>query len=259
MIHDELLAIILGGGKGTRLYPLTKVRAKPAVPIAGKYRIIDITLSNCLNSSVKKIYVLTQFNTESLHRHIYDTYHLDRFSGGFVDILAAQQTAQNKEWYQGTADAVRQNISYITNAQTKYSMILSGDHIYRMNYKKFWEFHKSKRAGVSISVQPVSAQEATSLGILKTDENHRIIKFVEKPNKEQLEDLKSPGLPDIKPYLASMGIYIFNTDILINKLHSIHEDDFGHDIIPQTIETNRVFAYRYEGYWKDIGTIKSFF
>ena len=259
MIHDELLAIILGGGKGTRLYPLTKLRAKPAVPIAGKYRIIDITLSSCLNSNVKKIYVLTQFNTHSLHRHIYDTYHLGRFSGGFVDILAAQQTAQNKKWYQGTADAVRQNLSYIANANAKYSLILSGDHIYRMDYKKFWDFHRSKRADVSISVQPVSAQEATSLGILKTDENHRISSFVEKPDEDQLEDLKSPGLPEETPYLASMGIYIFNTDILINKLHSIHEDDFGHDIIPLTIDTNRVFAYKFSGYWKDIGTIESFF
>lgn len=259
MIHEELLAIILGGGKGTRLYPLTKLRAKPAVPIAGKFRIIDITLSSCLNSNVKKVYVLTQFNTHSLHRHIYDTYHLGRFSGGFVDILAAQQTAQNKKWYQGTADAVRQNLSYIANANAKYSLILSGDHIYRMDYKKFWDFHRAKRADISISVQPVSAEEATSLGILKTDENHRIVKFVEKPDEEELENLKSPGLPEPTPYLASMGIYIFNTDILINKLHSIHEDDFGHDIIPLTIDTNRVFGYQFNGYWKDIGTIKAFF
>lgn len=259
MIHDQLLAIILGGGKGTRLYPLTKYRAKPAVPIAGKYRIIDVTLSSCLNSNVKKIYVLTQFNTHSLHRHIYDTYHLGRFSGGFVDILAAQQTAQNKDWYQGTADAVRQNLNYITNANAEYSLVLSGDHIYRMDYKKFWDFHLSKKSELSISVQPVTAEEATSLGILKTDENSRIIKFVEKPDKEDLQDLKSPGLPADKPFLASMGIYLFNTDILIDKLNTIHEHDFGHDIIPLIIQSNRVFAYKFSGYWKDIGTIQAFF
>ena len=259
MIHDQLLAIILGGGKGTRLYPLTKLRAKPAVPIAGKFRIIDITLSSCLNSNVKKIYVLTQFNTHSLHRHIYDTYHMGRFSGGFVDILAAQQTAHNKRWYQGTADAVRQNLNYITNAKADYSLVLSGDHIYRMDYKKFWDFHRSKKADISISVQPVSAEEATSLGILKTNEHQRIVKFVEKPDEEQLGDLKSPGLPDETPFLASMGIYLFDTNILIDKLNSIHEHDFGHDIIPLTIKTNRVFGYKFNGYWKDIGTIKSFF
>ena len=255
----NLLAVILGGGKGTRLYPLTKYRAKPAVPVAGKFRIIDVTLSSCLNSNIRKIYVLTQFNTHSLHRHIYDTYQLGRFSHGFVDILAAEQTAHNKDWYQGTADAVRQNLHYITNAEADYTLILSGDHIYRMDYRKFWRFHKNVDANVSISVQPVSAEEATSLGILKTDKNHKIIEFVEKPDEEQLEDLKSPGLPEETPYLASMGIYLFNTRKLIEKLNEIDEDDFGHDIIPPTIKTDEVYAYRFNGYWKDIGTIQSFF
>ncbi len=259
MKTNEILALILGGGKGTRLYPLTRYRAKPAVPIAGKFRLIDLPLSNCLNSDIRKIYVLTQFNTHSLHRHIYDTYRFGRFTHGFVHILAAQQTAENMDWYQGTADAVRQNLHYIANTNTKYTLILSGDHLYRMDYRFFARQHVEKQADVSVSVKPVNAKEATQFGILQTDERGRIIRFVEKPDKSQLADVKSPGLPAETPYLASMGIYLFNTRVLIRNLEEIEEDDFGGDIIPRIIASHKVYAYPFKGYWKDIGTIESFF
>jgi len=259
MNTDEILALILGGGKGTRLYPLTRYRAKPAVPIAGKFRLIDLPLSNCLNSEIWKMYVLTQFNTHSLHRHIYDTYRFGRFTRGFVHILAAQQTAENMDWYQGTADAVRQNLHYIANTNTKYTLILSGDHLYRMDYRYFVQQHLDNKAAVSVSVKPVNAQEATQFGILQTNQEGRIIRFVEKPDKSQLAKVKSPGLPAETPYLASMGIYLFNTDILIKSLEEIEEDDFGGDIIPRIIESQQVYAYPFQGYWKDIGTIEAFF
>ncbi len=255
----NVLAIILGGGKGSRLYPLTKIRAKPAVPLGGKFRLIDIPISNCINSNIMKMHILTQFNTHSLHRHIYDTYRLGQFSGGFVNILSAEQTEENQSWYQGTADAVRQNIQYIKGANTKYSLILSGDHLYRMDYRKFFDFHYKKNAGLTVSVKPVSREEASDFGILQTNKQGQIIRFVEKPEQDKLDDLKSPGLPEATPFLASMGIYFFNTENLLFELEKNTNVDFGKHIIPSIIEKEKVFAYKFEGYWKDIGTIKAFY
>jgi len=257
---ENILAIILGGGKGTRLYPLTKYRAKPAVPIAGKFRIIDIAVSNCLNSGIEKIFILTQFNTHSLHRHIYDTFQLGAFSRGFVDILAAQQTMDNTNWYQGTADAVRQNLSFIGNIGADYILILSGDHLYRMDYRKFLKTHLEKNSDVTISVTPVSRKETGSFGILQVDESSRIRCFFEKPFDEQLLDrIKSPLVSGNRAYLASMGIYIFSREVLFETLEEIKGDDFGRHIIPEAIKRYRVFAHRFDGYWRDIGTVKSFF
>ncbi len=256
---EKVLALILGGGKGSRLYPLTKYRAKPAVPIGGKFRIIDIAISNCLNSDIREMYILTQFNTHSLHRHIYDTYHFGTFSPGFVDILAAQQTSDNMDWYQGTADSVRQNIWAIENVKPEYTIILSGDHLYRMNYRRFLKTHQQKKSDITISVQPVSARDASSFGILQTDEEGRILRFVEKPCPDLLPNLKSPGLPEKTPYLASMGIYLFSTHMLYQLLAENLSDDFGRHIIPYAIENVRVYVHGFRGYWRDIGTIRSFF
>ncbi|MCK4297242.1 MAG: glucose-1-phosphate adenylyltransferase [Candidatus Marinimicrobia bacterium] len=259
MKSNGILAVVLGGGKGARLYPLTKYRAKPAVPIAGKFRIIDIAISNCLNSDIKKIFILTQFNTHSLHRHIYDTYRFGRLSRGFVEILAAQQTSENMNWYQGTADAVRQNISFITDVDADYTLVLSGDHLYRMDYREFLKTHIEKKADITISVKPVSREEASSFGILQTDRKGRILRFIEKPDNDVLASVMSPGLPDKKPFLASMGIYMFATEFLFKVLEEDPSDDFGKHIIPSAIESYKVYAHRFEGYWKDIGTIEAFF
>ena len=257
---NNVLAVILGGGKGTRLHPLTKIRAKPAVPIGGKYRIIDIAISNCLHSKISRIFILTQFNTQSLHRHIYETYRFGAFSRGFVEILAAQQTAENMRWYQGTADSVRQNINFIQDYNPDFVIILSGDHLYRMDYLEFLKTHIKSDADVTISVKPVSRTEATGFGILQADKDGKIVRFIEKPSSEDvLEDIKSPGLPDETPYLASMGIYIFSKSVLYNVLKDIPSDDFGRDIIPAAISSYRVFAHFFEGYWQDIGTISAFF
>ncbi|RKY62016.1 MAG: glucose-1-phosphate adenylyltransferase [Candidatus Neomarinimicrobiota bacterium] len=254
-----VLAVILGGGKGNRLYPLTKYRAKPAVPFGGKFRIIDIAISNCLNSGLDKIYILTQFNTESLHRHIYSTYRLGRFSNGFVDILAAQQTIENMDWYQGTADAVRQNLEYIKQIDAKYTIILSGDHLYRMDYNKFLETHIRNKADITIAVKPVSREDAPGFGILKTDRKNHIRDFIEKPGGDLLETACSPGLPEGTPFLASMGIYIFTTPVLVEILSADKRDDFGGHIIPASIKNYRVVAHPFGGYWRDIGTMASFF
>jgi len=259
MKNNDVLAVILGGGKGSRLFPLTKYRAKPAVPFGGKFRIIDVPISNCLNSGFDKIFVLTQFNTESLHRHIYGTYRLGRFCEGFVDILAAQQTVENMDWYQGTADAVRQNLSYIKEINAKYTIILSGDHLYRMNYNEFLNTHIQNKANISISVKPVSRKEASEFGILQIDELNRVKKFMEKPSGELLESIKSPGLPSETPFLASMGIYIFTTQTLIDILNENSSADFGKHIIPESIGKLRVITHQFQGYWRDIGTIDAFF
>ena len=259
MKSNGILAVVLGGGKGARLYPLTKYRAKPAVPIAGKFRIIDIAISNCLNSDIKKIFILTQFNTHSLHRHIYDTYRFGRLSRGFVEILAAQQTSENMNWYQGTADAVRQNISFITEIDADYTLVLSGDHLYRMDYSDFLKTHIEKKADITISVKPVSCEEASSFGILQTDRKGRILRFIEKPDNDVLASVMSPGLPDKKPFLASMGIYMFATEFLFKVLEENPSDDFGKHIIPSAIESHKVYVHHFKGYWKDIGTIKAFF
>jgi len=259
MRKSDVLAIVLGGGKGSRLYPLTKYRAKPAVPFGGKFRIIDVPISNCLNSNIDKIYILTQFNTESLHRHIYGTYRLGRFTEGFVDILAAQQTTENMDWYQGTADAVRQNLEYIKEVNASFTIILSGDHLYRMDYNEFLKTHIEKKADITISVKPVSHRDASSFGILKTDDQNRIKEFIEKPGRAQFDNARSPGFPEKTPFLASMGIYIFTTTVLIDILSQNDSDDFGRNIIPSSIDNYRVFAHSFSGYWRDIGTMKSFF
>lgn len=258
MAIRDVMALILGGGRGTRLYPLTKLRAKPAVPIGGKYRLIDIPISNCLNSGIHKIYALTQFLSASLHRHIYQTYKFDVFSGGFVYILAAEETPSGMEWYQGTADAVRKQLPRFAHARVKDLLILSSDHLYRMDYAEFVELHREKRADVTIAVQPVASADAPRFGILKTDEEGCITSFHEKPRPDELDGLES--IPDSdKPYLASMGIYIFRADMLRQVLVESDAEDFGKQIIPAAIENLRVYAFPFDGYWEDIGTIRALY
>lgn len=261
----NVLAVILGGGRGSRLYPLTKYRAKPAVPIGGKFRLIDIPISNCLHWDIRKIYVLTQFNTASLHRHINNTYKFDSFSEGFLHVLAAQQTMENSNWYQGTADAVRQNMSYIDQQKVDYVVILSGDQLYRINLAQFVDFHRESRADITIAVKPVPRAQAPEFGILKIDDHRRITRFVEKPHEEEvLQELYTPssylGIPeDETNYIASMGIYVFNKDVLHDVLMDNTNEDFGRQIIPQAIQRQNVFAYVFNDYWEDIGTIRAFF
>ncbi len=258
MAIRDVMAIILGGGQGTRLYPLTKLRAKPAVPIGGKYRLIDVPISNCLNSTINKIYVLTQFLSASLHRHIYEAYKFDSFSGGFVYILAAEETPSGMDWYQGTADAVRKQLLRFTHAAVEDILILSGDHLYRMDYTDFVKFHRASRADVTIAVQPVARTDASRFGILKTDQDGRITSFHEKPPIAELDGLES--LPDSDaPYLASMGIYLFRPDVLDRVLTSTEAEDFGKQIIPAAIAELRVYAFPFDGYWEDIGTMRSFY
>jgi glucose-1-phosphate adenylyltransferase len=254
----DVLALILGGGRGARLYPLTKLRAKPAVPLGGKYRLIDIPISNCINSGIHRIYVLTQFLSASLHRHIYETYKFDSFSGGFVHILAAEETASGMDWYQGTADAVRKQISRFVHPRIEDTLILAGDHLYRMDYEQFVELHRDKRADVSVAVQPVAPADTSGLGILKTDADGRITDFREKPPPDELDGLESLADSD-KPFLASMGIYIFRSDVLREILEESDAEDFGNQIIPAAIENRRVYAYSFDGYWADIGTVRAFY
>jgi glucose-1-phosphate adenylyltransferase len=258
MIMQDVLGLILGGGQGTRLFPLTRDRSKPAVPLAGKYRLIDIPLSNCIHAGIDKIAILTQFNSVSLHRHIYSTYNRDIFTPGWVQILAAEQTMQSKDWYQGTADAVRKQLLEIQSAGTKYVLILSGDHLYRMDYREYVEFHVDSGADITIAVQPVGRADAPGLGILKLDTDGQINRFTEKPKTDDLlDEMVSSNDPD-KPYMASMGIYVIATDVLLELLE-VEGDDFGKDIIPASIENRRVMGYVFEGYWEDIGTIRRFF
>lgn len=251
------VAVILGGGQGTRLLPLTSERSKPAVPIAGKYRLIDVPVSNCINSGIRQIYVLTQFNSESLHRHIQGTYRFDAYSQGFVRILAAQQTPGSESWFQGTADAVRQSLRFFLEDEPDYVVILSGDQLYRMNFAEVIHQHRESGADVTICTKPVERSEAYALGIMKIDDARKIIRFVEKPgNTPALDELRSP-VGTKESYLASMGIYVFNTAVLREMLAG-KEIDFGKHIIPASIKTHRVYSYVYEGYWKDIGTLRSF-
>jgi glucose-1-phosphate adenylyltransferase len=258
MNMQDVLGLILGGGQGSRLFPLTRDRSKPAVPLAGKYRLIDIPLSNCIHAGIDKIAILTQFNSVSLHRHIYSTYNRDIFTPGWVQILAAEQTMQSNDWYQGTADAVRKQLLEIQSAGTKYVLILSGDHLYRMDYRKYVEFHVDSGADITIAVQPVSRTDAPGLGILKLDADGQINRFTEKPKTDDLlDEMVSSDDPE-KPYMASMGIYVFATDVLLELLE-VEGDDFGKDIIPASIESRRVMGYVFEGYWEDIGTIRRFF
>lgn len=258
MRNSNVLALILGGGQGTRLYPLTKLRAKPAVPIGGKYRLIDVPISNCLNSGINKIYVLTQFLSESLHRHIYQTYKFDIFYGGYVYILAAEETSTGMGWYQGTADAVRKQLTRIAEANVEDVLILSGDHLYRMDYAEFIALHRQKRADVTIAVKPVTRAEAPRFGILNTDADGRITCFYEKPKPEELDGLEC-ALSSGDTYLASMGIYVFRTDVLQQALRESEAEDFGKQVIPATINRYRVYAFPFYGYWEDIGTIRSFY
>jgi len=265
---SNVLGVIMGGGEGKRLFPLTKERAKPAVPIAGKYRLVDIPISNCINSNIRHIYILTQFNSASLHRHIHQSYAFDRFSRGFVEILAAQQTTGGgSTWYQGTADAVRQNLRYFLEENYEYIVILSGDQLYRMDFRKVLQQHVESYADVTIAAIPVTRGEASSLGILQVNEEKRIVRFVEKPRDEDLLSelkLQDPLLSHLKitssddHYLASMGIYVFNREILRKLLDNDHTD-FGKHIIPDAIGRYRVSAYLFQGYWEDVGTIRSFF
>lgn len=252
-------AIVLGGGQGTRLWPLTRFRSKPAVPIGGKYRLVDVPLSNCINSGVKDIYVLTQFNSLSLHRHIFSTYNFDRFSNGVVEILAAQQTNDSQYWFQGTADAVRQYIDHFRQLPVDQFIILAGDHLYRMDYREFIKTHEESEADVTISTYPISAEQVPGFGILKVNENGRITRFTEKPIESDIRDEFRLSDDSPKPYLASMGIYVFNRDVLLDALENHKEDDFGRDIIPAAIKDYKVQAHAFEGYWEDIGTVKSFF
>ena len=258
MQMQDVLGIILGGGAGTRLYPLTKERAKPAVPLAGKYRLIDIPMSNCLHAGVNKIAILTQFNSVSLHRHIHRTYNRDVFSPGWVQILAAEQKPTSADWYQGTADAVRKQSIEIRQAGSKYTLILAGDHLYRMDYRQFVEQHIESGADVTVAVQPVAREMAPSLGILKLDDQNDIVEFSEKPQTaEELDVMASwPGAE--RPFMASMGIYIFNTEVLFELLEG-PGNDFGRDIIPQAMHSHRLHGFIFEGYWEDIGTIQRFY
>ena len=263
MINDQVLGIILGGGQGSRLYPLTKDRSKPAVPIAGKYRLVDIPISNCINSDIKRMYVLTQFNSASLNAHIKNTYHFSFFSSAFVDVLAAEQTIHSDEWFQGTADAVRQSMRHFLQNDFEYALILSGDQLYQMDFNDMIDKHKKSGAEISIATHPVTAKDATSFGLLKTNNENIITSFIEKPGKELLSNWTSDVGDDMKAqgrdYLASMGIYIFNRDLLKKIMENPDTNDFGKEIIPQAIVNHKTLSYQYEGYWEDIGNIDSFF
>lgn len=254
----KVVGLILGGGAGSRLQPLTKERAKPAVPIAGKYRLVDIPISNCINSGIRRIFLLTQFNSVSLHQHIATTFRFDQFSGGHVRILAAEQTPESDGWFQGTADAVRRSIRYFMDDRPDIVVILSGDQLYRMDLREVIESHISNGADLTISTKPVGRAEAGALGIMQVDETGRIVRFAEKPgNTPQLDEMRIPNY-DEERYLASMGIYVFNQAVLQELLCNTNDPDFGRDIIPRAIESHKVYSYIFHGYWEDIGTIRSF-
>jgi glucose-1-phosphate adenylyltransferase len=266
MQFDDTIAVILGGGKGERLYPLTKARAKPAVPIAGKFRLVDIPISNCIYSNINQIFVLTQFNSASLNRHIVQTYRFDTFSHGYIQILAAQQTLENSGWYQGTADAVRQNLQRFLEIKPKYILILSGDQLYAMDYKEMLKNHINNKADITVAVIPVGRDQVKDFGILKTEPNDRIVEFMEKPQRE--EDISQMAInPEIleqhgikannRSHVASMGIYIFNTGVLADAIGD--RMDFGKHVIPDSINDRNVYAHYFDGYWKDVGTIRSFY
>lgn len=262
---QSVLAVILGGGAGTRLFPLTASRSKPAVPIAGKYRLVDIPISNCINSGINRMFVLTQFNSASLNKHIKNTYHFSAFSTGFVDILAAEQTPDNPGWFQGTADAVRQSLRHISNLEYDYILILSGDQLYQMDFGDMLKNHISSQTDISIATIPVDDRDAPEFGILKTNEENVITSFIEKPKKDILPDWVSDTGAEMqgqgRNYLASMGIYIFNKKILDKLLNEAHPNatDFGKEIIPDSIENYKVSSFQYDGYWTDIGNIYSFY
>ncbi len=256
---DDLIAVILGGGRGTRLFPLTLHRSKPAVPIGGKYRLIDIPVSNCLNSGLRRIFVLTQYNSESLNAHLNLTYKFDVFSSGFVSVLAAEQTEDSPEWFQGTADAVRQSLRHLRSHRYREVLILSGDHLYHMDYRRMLETHRRHVADATVAVIPVGADQASSFGILKVNRQGRIVMFEEKPPAERLPALVS-DLPGVgETFLASMGIYIFGRDALEKSLTDPKLVDFGKNVIPEAVPRLRVHAHLHRGYWEDVGTIKSYY
>lgn len=264
---EKIITIILAGGWGRRLYPLTKKRSKPAVPIAGRFRLIDISISNCIHSGLRKIFILTQFSSESLHRHIFLTYQFDNFSKDFVTILSAQQTPESRDWYQGTADAVRQNLRFL-RAEGDLVLILSGDHLYRMDYRKFIDFHLEKKAEISMSVNPVYSYQAPEFGVMKVNKNAQMTAFSEKPKEPaQIDKMKVPKQvfqqfqldAGDRSHLASMGVYLFNWEVLLELLENTDFEDFGREVIPYAIKQKKVCGYFFDGYWKDIGTIRSFF
>jgi len=263
MINKKVLAIILGGGQGTRLSPLTESRSKPAVSIAGKYRLVDIPITNCIHSDIKRMFVLTQFNSASLNSHLKNTYIFSSFSDAFVDVLAAEQTPNNKTWFQGTADAVRQSMHHFLHHDFDYALILSGDQLYQMDFNLMIDEHIEKGAEISIATLPVNPNDATQFGILKTNKENFITSFTEKPSLDKLPGWESEVSNEMKEenrhYLASMGIYIFNRQLLVDLLADPKNIDFGKEIIPQSIDNHKVLAYQYEGYWTDIGNISSFF
>jgi len=263
---NDVLTLILGGGRGNRLFPLTRMRSKPAVPIGGKYRLIDIPISNCLHAGLKRIFVLTQFNSASLNRHIAQTYRLDLFSEGFVEVLAAEQTPDNADWFQGTADAVRQAARHFAGYDAEYYLILAGDHLYRMDFCELIDAHIESRADITIAAQPVSPEDATQMGIFRFDASGQINGFEEKPNAERLAEMKTSapgnatfgGLTHDKPFVASMGIYVFSRETLLETLQRAGID-FGKEIIPAALGSLNVHAYLYRGYWADVGTIAAFY
>ena len=265
---QDVLSLILGGGRGTRLYPLTKLRSKPAVPVAGKYRLIDIPISNCINSGLNRVHVLTQFLSVSLHRHIANTYKFDPFSRGFVEVLAAQQTYESEDWYQGTADAVRQQVRYIVEDPCAEVLILSGDQLYRMDFRQMMKTHRESGADATIAVLPVPREQVGAFGIVRLDDSGRVVGFAEKPQRpEQLEPLRMPegwferrGIHSQgRHYLASMGIYLFDCAALLELLGSEPlAKDFGKEIFPRSLRTHRVHAHLFDGYWEDLGTVKAY-
>jgi glucose-1-phosphate adenylyltransferase len=266
-VNNEVLAIILGGGQGKRLFPLTQLRSKPAVPIGGKYRLIDVPISNCLHADMRRIFVLTQFNSASLNRHISQSYRMDLFSNGFVEILAAEQTPDSQSWFQGTADAVRQAARHFVRYDADYYLILAGDHLYRMDYSEMIDAHVDRRADVTIAAQPVGLADATQMGIFRFDRDGQIIAFEEKPNEARLADI-GQSIPRgamfathtaDKPYVASMGVYVFSRDVLLDMLAAGSAKDFGREIIPSALDKYRVQSFLFRNYWADVGTIMNFY
>jgi len=266
-LHNEVLALVLGGGQGSRLFPLTQLRSKPAVPIAGKYRLIDIPISNCLHADIRRIFVLTQFNSASLNRHIGQTYRMDLFSQGFVEILAAEQTPDNSSWFQGTADAVRQAARHITRHEADYYVILAGDHLYRMDYSEIVEAHIDRQADITIAAQAVTPGDASGMGILRFDRDGQIVAFEEKPDAARLAEIgrsipagaSFAGHLQDKPFVASLGIYVFSREVLFEVLEQDDATDFGRGIIPHALNHYEVQAHLFRGYWADVGTIQSFY
>ena len=266
-VNSEVLALILGGGKGTRLFPLTQHRSKPAVPIGGQYRLIDIPISNCLHADIRRIFVLTQFNSASLNRHIAQTYRMDLFSQGFVEILAAEQTPDNPNWYQGTADAVRQAARHFVRYDADYYLILAGDHLYRMDYTELVDEHCERRADITIAAQPVTIEDASAMGIFRFDRTGQIVAFEEKPKRDRLVEIGRSIPPSAtvaghspdRPFMASMGIYVFSRDVLIDLLAEGGDTDFGKQVIPKALQSCKVNSYLFRGYWADVGTIGAFY